>query len=322
MNEKAPGRALVAAGLAVLSACAGPVAGPQSKSAAPTAGWTIAPDGDLNGFFDCLAASEAALVSAHRGGPADGFPENAVETFANTLATAPAMIEVDVATSGDGVLYLMHDDDLARTTTGEGATDALDWEEIRSLKLLDPDGEPTAFSPPSFADALSFAKGRTILQVDFKRTTRYEDAIDEINRQGAEDRVILIAYTLAQAERLHRLAPDMMISLTVSTQSDLNRTVAAGVPLDRLLGFTGVDDPRPRLFSLLGNQGVEVIFGTLGGRSSIDAEIEASGDDRLYAELAGMGADVIATDRPFAAQAALDAEGRGAEAGECGIDKR
>lgn len=283
--------------------------------------WSIEAGGDLNQFFECLEEKSMTLVAAHRGGPAPGYPENAVETFERTLSFAPAFLEIDVATSSDGVLYLMHDDTLERTTTGEGPSNALPWPKIEKLQLKDEAGRETAFRPPSLAEALAWAKGKTILEIDIKRTTRYEDVLAEIVRQRAEDRVILIAYTMAQAERLHRLAPGAMISLSLSTQSDLNRAVAAGVPSDRLLGFTGLDDPKPRLFSILNAQDVEVIFATLGGENSIDKQIAASGDDAFYATLAGMGVDIIATDRPIEAQAALDAASRGAKPDMCGIRK-
>lgn len=316
-------RPVMLAAVIALAACADGAPGAMTSAESPAAagGWRLAPEGDLNGFFECLEDAGVSLVSAHRGGPRRGLPENAVETFEATLAAAPALIEADVATSSDGVLFLLHDDTLDRTTNGAGPAGETPWATIRTLRLRDPDGALTAYSPPAFADALAALEGRTILQVDFKRSTRYEDVIAEINRQGAEDRVILIAYTMAQAERLHRLAPEMMISLNVSTQTDLNRVVAAGVPADRLIGFTGIDDPKPRLFSILNGQDIEVIFGTLGGRQSIDDEIEASGDDSLYATIAGMGADIIATDRPLAAQAALDAGGFGAKTGLCGVSR-
>ncbi len=306
--------------LLLLAACAADRGAPEAADAS-AAGWRIAPEGDLNSFFECLEEREVALVSAHRGGPRPGLPENAIETIAATLAAAPALIEIDVATSADGVLFLNHDDTLDRTTTGEGPVAEKTWAEISRLRLKDETGAVTPYAPTLFSDALALTKDRTVLQVDFKRSTRYEDVIAEINRQGAEDRVVLIAYTMAQAERLHRLAPEMMISLSVSTQSDLNRVVAAGVPSDRLLGFTGVEDPRPRLFSILNTQDIEVIFGTLGGRDSIDRQIEASGDESRYPTIAAMGADILATDRPLAAQAALDAAGRGAKAGQCGISR-
>lgn len=60
------------------------------------------------------------MVSAHRGGPYPGFPENAIETFENVSKQTPAVIEFDVAISKDSVLVLMHDNTLERTTTGSG----------------------------------------------------------------------------------------------------------------------------------------------------------------------------------------------------------
>lgn len=316
------GRCLTAASLLALAGCdGGKIAAAPSEAETASAGWIIAPAGELNEFFECLEAEGIALVDAHRGGPRPGFPENALETLENTLSAIPAILEIDVSTSADGVPYLMHDDTLDRTTTGEGATDAASWAAINSLALVDNDGAPTTFRPTRFADALAWSRARTILAVDFKRTARYEDVLAEITRQQAEDRVILIAYTLAQAEKLHRLAPGMMISLSVSTQSDLNRAIAAGVPSERLIAFTGVEAPDPRLYSALNSQDVEVIFGTLGRGQSIDAEIAASGDDAYYAELAEMGVDLIATDRPLEAQKALNQAGKGAVAGVCGISK-
>ena len=308
--------------LAALAGCGGD--GPQPVGASDARGrtapgWTIAPAGDLNAFFDCLDEKGLTLVSAHRGGPSPGLPENALETMQATLADVPALMEVDVAQSTDGILFLMHDDRLERTTTGEGEAAAARWSDIAALRLEDETGRVTDFAPPLFADALAWAKGRTILQIDFKRSARYEDVIDEIARQNAEDRVILIAYSMASARKLHRLAPDAMISLAVSSQSELNRAVASGLPEDRLMGFTGTDAPRPRLFHLLDRRAVEVIFGTLGGRDSIDRAIAEAGDEDLYGDIAAAGVDIIATDRPRAAHRALLAAGRAPAAGVCGI---
>jgi glycerophosphoryl diester phosphodiesterase len=284
-------------------------------------GWTVAPTGDLNTFFECLEAEGVTLLSAHRGGPYPGYPENAIETMAAVLREVPTLMEIDVAASSDGVLYLMHDNTLDRTTTGTGAAGAAVWADIAKLRLEDEVGRKTKFAPPRFSDALQWAKGRTILQVDFKPSARYEAVIDEINRQDAEDSVILIAYTLASARKLHRLAPEMMISLGINSQSELNGAVAAGIPANRLMGFTGTEAPRPRLFSTLNARNVEVIFGTLGGSDSIDREIARSGDAARYADIAAAGVDIIATDRPKQAHGALVKAGRAPENGVCGVTR-
>ncbi len=291
----------------------------ENEGALSASGWTISPERSLNDFFECLEAEGATLVSAHRGGPYPGYPENALETMQAVMAEIPAIMEVDVASSADGVLYLMHDQTLERTTTGEGDSDSLDWSAIKALRLEDNEGKTTPYAPTRFDDALAWAKSRTLLQIDFKRSARYEDVVDEIIRQDAEDRVILIAYSMASAAKLHRLAPNMMISLSVNSQSELNSAVAAGAPADRLMGFTGTEDPRPRLFNILNARDIEVIFGTLGRADSIDNEIARSGDDARYAEIAAQGVDIIATDRPREAHAALIAAGRAAANGVCGV---
>lgn len=302
-----------------LAAACGGETGPQSGQAGP--GWSIVPEAGLNEFFECLEAEGKTLVSAHRGGPADGLPENAIETMNALLSRVPAIMEVDVAASRDGVLYLMHDETLGRTTNAQGPADELNWADIEKLRLTDQRGEKTAFSPPSLDEVLAWAKGRTILQLDIKRSARYEDVAAALSRQNAHGRIILIAYTLAQARKLHALMPDAMISLNLNSQSELNRAVAAGIEDTRLIGFTGAQSPRPRLFSVLNNRDVEVMFATLGGAGSMDAKIEQSGDLARYGSIARMGVDIIATDRPDAAHNALSSRGLAPVSGQCGIVK-
>lgn len=303
-------------------ACGRETTGPAPAARTPDApGWRTEVAGDLNDVFDCLAAEKASLVSAHRGGPKPGFPENAIETFAETLKFAPAVLETDIATTADGVLFLHHDDTLERTTTGEGDPGTQSWAAISKLKLEDNEGEATPFSPSRLDDALKWAKGRAVLFLDIKKTTKFEDVAAAVKAAGAERGVVTIAYTIPQAVKLHRLLPETMISLELSSQSDLNRAIASGVPADKIIAFTGIEAPDPRLYGVLAEQNVEVIFGTLGGKDSIDKKIAASGDNSLYTELSEEGVDLIATDRPLAVEDALQKAGRAPKPGQCGITK-
>ncbi len=286
-----------------------------------TSSWRIetppGPDG-INDFFDCVREAGATLVAAHRG-IADGASlENSIEAIEKSLAAAPALVEIDVTTSADGVLYLMHDETLDRTTTGTGPATDLAWSEIAALRLRDADGQPTGARPPRFDETLARFKDRTILQIDFKRAARFEDVIAEVRRQSAEHRVVYIAYTLAQASLLHRLAPETMISVSVRSEEEFDRALAAGVPVNRMVAFTGAEAPAPRLNRALADRGVEVIFGTLG-RSGIDVEIEKTGDEARYGQIAATGVNVISTDRTAAAHAALAEAGRALNDGECGV---
>ena len=274
-----------------------------------------APTSDLPAFFDCLDRNAVTLVSAHRG--TDGqAPENSLRSIEAVAGRTGGLVEVDVATSADGVLFLHHDDTLDRTTTGRGNA-AADWAILRTLSLRDEDGRVTAERPTRLDELLRWAEGRAIPQLDVKPTTDYDDLAAVLRETDAEARVVVIAYSLGQARLIARKMPEVMISATVERSADLDALRDAGVRLDRVLAWTGNDAPDPELWDALDAAGVEVIFGTLGGRDSLDERIAARGDDDAYADLARRGADVIATDRPLEAAAALRANGVQTDASVC-----
>ncbi|WP_298333868.1 glycerophosphodiester phosphodiesterase family protein [uncultured Erythrobacter sp.] len=284
--------------------------------------WEMPTDGDLSTTLDCLEAEGLTIISAHRGGPSPGLPENAIPTMDAVLHAAPAMMEIDVAASPDGVHYLMHDRTLNRTTTGEGTVSDVPWEEVSQLRLVDEAGWLTPYKVPTFADTLAWAKGKTVLQVDFKRTADFATVISEIREAEMASGVILIAYTQAQALRLHELAPEMLISYSVNAPEGLDEIVAAGIPAESIVAFTGTRTVRPDLYEALDAQDVEVIFGTLGRPDrSLDGIFARFGTDERYAELGEGGVDIIATDRPRAAAAALAAAERLPKSGTCGINR-
>ena len=295
---------------------------PASSQSPTGAGYTLDPRGDLSAMLDCFEEVGKTLISAHRGGPSAGLPENGIETMDAIMAGVPAIMEIDVAQSTDGVLYLMHDRTIDRTTTGTGRTEDLAWDAIKDLNLVDAAGWVTPYKVPTLEAALDWAKGKTVLQVDFKRTARFEDVIAIINAKGMADHVILIAYSQGQAMKLHELAPDMLISYSISKPGDLDAIVEAGVPAEKILAFTGTRIARPDLYAALDSQGVEVIFGTLGRPDrSIDGVIARFGTPERYAELSQGGVDVLATDQGREAALALAEAGRLPEAGQCGVSR-
>lgn len=75
------------------------------------------------------------LVSAHRGGPVPGYPENCIETFEHTLEYAYSMLEIDLRYSKDGHIVLHHDPTLDRTTTGSGPVDDYTLAELKKTQI-------------------------------------------------------------------------------------------------------------------------------------------------------------------------------------------
>lgn len=265
----------------------------------------VAKKGELPAFFDCLRETEAVIVSAHRGGPSAGFPENAIETFDNTLSRIPALLEVDVQKSADGVLMLMHDDDLDRTSTGTGPLAEKTFKELRKLKLKDNAGAETPFLIPTLDEVLKWSKGKTIVALDRKDPITYGDLIAKVKAHDAFDRVIFATYKIEDAIEISNAAPQAVIVTPVEKLEDLDALQAGGVPLDRVLAWEGIEIPQPDLFKALAERGVEVIFGTLGWWSgSWDERIRVLGDDTLYIRIT-RGVQIVPTDRPVDVMAVL-----------------
>lgn len=257
---------------------------------------TLTTVGDLYQFMS-YQQSRVPLVSAHRGGPQSGFPENAIETFEKTAKQQPIIIECDIAITKDSVLVLMHDERLDRTTTGVGFVRDYTYDEVAKLRLKDPDGVTTKFKVPTLADALAWGKNKVIFTLDVKRGVPYEHVIEEIRRQQAETRSILITYSAGQAEKVHKLAPDLMISASIRTKEDLLRLNDRGVPDNRLVAFVGTREADSEIYRILHEHGIMCILGTMG---NLDKQAAVRGDV-LYYDLIDQGADILSTDRPVEA---------------------
>jgi glycerophosphoryl diester phosphodiesterase len=72
------------------------------------------------------------LSVAHRG-HSIACPENTLEAYRKAIELGVEMIECDVNITRDGILVMMHDPILNRTTSGSGRVSAATWNEIRQL---------------------------------------------------------------------------------------------------------------------------------------------------------------------------------------------
>mgnify|MGYP001609906733 CR=1 FL=1 len=293
---------LFAASFVALAACTPPA---STDTPAPTQTASALAPANLPAFFDCLRTSSQAIAAAHRGGPAPGYAENAIETFEHTLAGAPVLMEIDIARTSDGALVLMHDDTLDRTTNGAGEVRAHSLAQIRALRLEDEAGAVLDAHPPTLRQALDWAAGQTILELDVKRGVSYEEVLAEVRAANALERVVFITYSDDAAVRVHTPAPEMMLSISIDAESDLDALTRRGVDLTRVLAWTGTDEPNSGLNVALAQRGVETIFGTLGGADSWDARFERENLNQ-YAAFADGGLQIIATDRPIEAARDLD----------------
>lgn len=290
-----------AIGAAALAACE-QTAPPEAMDEPGDAMSEVSADGTrLADLFDCVREEGGLLLAAHRGGPAPGFPENAVETLEHALSGAAFIMEVDVAESRDGTLFLMHDRTLGRTTSGSGSVADTDWSQISSLQLVDNEGTVTGFAPPTLREALDWAvENDAILELDRKETTSFRNVIETVRDAGAEANVILITYNDDQAYRVAELAPEMMMTASVGGPQHEAELLAGGVNASNLIAWTGTRSPSPGKWKALAEKGIESAFGTLGRPGErLDDDYWADGDPSEYSELARNGLTLLATDVPY-----------------------
>jgi glycerophosphoryl diester phosphodiesterase len=240
------------------------------------------------------------LISAHRGGPMRGYPENAVESFENVLNYGPCLIECDVRLSRDGHLVMMHDSTLDRTTTGKGKVSDFSLARLKQLFLKDPGGQITRFRIPTLGEVLEWSKGRAVLSVDVKRDVPFHRVVDAVRKHKAGGHAVIITYSLEDTKKVHQLAPELMISASAGSIKGVDALLAGGVPPGNLCVFVGGSEPEPAVYKALHEKDIRAILGTM---HNLDNRAAARGF-QVYRQLYRNGADILATDNaPLVSQA-------------------
>jgi glycerophosphoryl diester phosphodiesterase len=116
----------------------------------------------------CAAQERRVAVIAHRGEHLR-HSENTLAAFQAAIDLGADYFELDVRTTQDGKLVLMHDATVDRTTKGKGEVANMTFAEVRALDVA------------TFDEALSLAEGRIGVYVDCKKISP-RDLVDALQR--------------------------------------------------------------------------------------------------------------------------------------------
>ena len=131
----------------------------------------------------------SVLVASHRGDWRN-FPENSLEGIDNAIKMGVDIVEIDLQRTRDGVLILMHDATLNRTTTGKGRIADVDYDSIAHLRLRNGCAIATHHRVPTLEQVLLLAKGRVMLNLD--KADRYFDQVYALAKQTGTLRQIIM----------------------------------------------------------------------------------------------------------------------------------
>jgi glycerophosphoryl diester phosphodiesterase len=177
-------------------------------------------------------------IVGHRGA-AGCAPENTLAAFCEGLAQRADIIELDVQLSADGHVVAFHDDQLDRTTNGQGRVSEKTLAELKALDAgswFDPRfaGEPI----PTLEKVLTWAKDRVPLFVELKYAGRVDPgaALDDavvaqIVAHAMLDQVMVISFNHRALRRVKARVPGLatgaLYGLPVADPVALAREVGA-----------------------------------------------------------------------------------------------
>lgn len=254
------------------------------------------PEGSMSNFLR-WTPNFPRIAAAHRGGGfLPNWPENAIETMANSVRYAPCIMEIDIQRSSDGVLFLMHDDTLNRTTTGSGLVSEATWQEIQQLYLVDNFGTATSYRIPSLAETLEFGNDRMVFALDLKADDAVDEVVDLVSEMGAEDDVFFFADSVEQMVRVYERNPEIHFALYLTSDSRqllVDQVIASPIPLERLTAFTVAPEADPEYNDALHNLGIVSIFGAFIPEYGVTTSEAIA----VYNDLMSKGVDSISTNR-------------------------
>jgi len=238
------------------------------------------------------------VISGHRGGAMAAYPENCIPTFKHTLQYVPAMFEIDPHLTKDSGVILLHDATLERITTGEGRLIDHSLAEVEKLQLKDADGAVTPYHFNTLEEAIRWAKGKTILNLDIKDVPPVMKAA-LVKKYDAFDYVMFTVHSPAEAKFFYDYDRRSRCSAWMMNEEEMKAYEAAGVPWANIaIAYVGpLSKPENKHFyDQLHQRGVLIM---VSGAPTYDKEasVEKRGAD--YRKILQDGADVIESDRPI-----------------------
>ena len=172
----------------------------------------------LQFVFVSFTEKDGAYAVSHRGA-ASIAPENTLAGVRVGVQSGAPFIEIDVRMTKDGVLVLMHDSTVDRTTDGSGKVGGLDWQYLSTLDAGSWFGEEFTGEPvPRLSSVLEYMKGKaSTLVIEVKSPGSYPGIetvlAGALRHYGMEKEVVLISFDGGWIERAGRIMPEAALGV-------------------------------------------------------------------------------------------------------------
>jgi len=226
-------------------------------------------------------SSPRPLVFAHRGGAALA-PENTLDAFDNGLSLGSDGIELDVHLSRDGVVVVLHDATLDRTTSLRGPVAARHTDELVAAKV-----------PTLRAVLMRYPAARVIVEIKERSIATARAVVEDIRATNAGDRVCVGSFSRTPLREVRRLEPAIATSAAREEvrwalyrswcRWPVMNTAFAGYQVPEVAGATRVVSPR---------------FVADAHRAGLGVQVWTVDSESVAEKLLGWGVDALITNRP------------------------
>jgi glycerophosphoryl diester phosphodiesterase len=202
-------------------------------------------------------ACTRVMVASHRGFHL-ALPENSLAAMRAAAAVGVDFVEVDVRHTADGVLVLMHDADVDRTTDGRGDVAAMTWAQVQALTLKGaPDGaaDPDMLRVPTFPAALALARELGIALYVDQKTDRADLVLDAV-RAGPYHDIAMIRDGLDTVAGMVAVDPRLWVMPFIDDEPGLQEALAR-IPGLRIAEVAGQGEPDAALIAAMRAAGVK-----------------------------------------------------------------
>jgi len=168
--------------------------------------------------YKAYVQTSRPLVMAHQGG-ADLAPSNTMAAFRNAAQMGVDVLELDVHTTKDGVVVVIHDATVDRTTNGTGRVHDLAWSDLQKLdagyQFSTDNGQTFPFrgqgvTIPTLQEVLAaFPTLRINIEIKQADPPMEQAVADLIQQAGAQERVLVVASNSDVIERFRALMPEV-----------------------------------------------------------------------------------------------------------------
>lgn len=168
-----------------------------------------------------LALFQNPTVMAHRGLSADA-PENTLYAFSDAISVGADFIELDVQQTRDGVLVVMHDSNLKRTTGVNKDIWDVDYADIQNLDAgswFDPAYANARI--PTLEETLQFVDKRVKLNIEIKPTKHGSDTLEQdvaelITRYQYTDACYVTSFSYGSLKKVKEANPEIRTGYLMS----------------------------------------------------------------------------------------------------------